>query len=154
MNTSTCTVCGYNQLHRPPQDELICPCCGIQFGYHGFDCTHAQLRQEWIEKGALWHSKRTPAPSGWSLEAAFAQIVQAGLAPQLVAKLERPRLSAGPSLSVSETALVRRLFPAGFTLVVQELLKPVLTMLALPSVRIISLVFGVPRVSQFEAIIL
>lgn len=40
----TCPVCFYAGLSRPPEDHLICPSCGVQFGYDDATTTHAELR--------------------------------------------------------------------------------------------------------------
>lgn len=53
-------------MEEPPQDDLICPCCGIHFGYDDFAVSHAELRSAWLDKGAHWFSRHTPMPSDWS----------------------------------------------------------------------------------------
>jgi hypothetical protein len=77
-----CPVCGFWDLPRPAQDNLICPCCGTQFGYHDFAISHANLRQAWLSNGALWHSRVYPAPDGWD---AVSQLARAGLLAKLIA---------------------------------------------------------------------
>lgn len=47
----TCPVCFYTLLERPPEDDLICPCCGVHFGYDDVGQTHAAL-------GAMWRADR------------------------------------------------------------------------------------------------
>lgn len=67
-----CPVCGFPGLMEPAYDEHgyssfdICPCCGIEFGYHDFTRTHAELRKEWIEKGCPWTSTIEDPPLGWN----------------------------------------------------------------------------------------
>ena len=70
--TYMCPICGYPGLDEPPYDEYgcasfdICPCCGVEYGYH--DCTtpHVELRQRWIALGMPW--SHPPSPSGWDPE--------------------------------------------------------------------------------------
>lgn len=64
MINNICPVCGY-QLPWPPEDFHICPSCGTEFGYDDAGRTHAELRAQWIERGAHWWSRSTPAPVGW-----------------------------------------------------------------------------------------
>jgi len=59
----TCPVCGYNQLRYPPEDFTICPSCGTEFGYHDSRRTHWELRVQWVNEGALWHSRVINPPS-------------------------------------------------------------------------------------------
>ena len=61
-----CTVCGYDQLRRPPKNYHICPCCGTEFGNDDFDVSHEMLRSEWVARGMGWFSRRNPAPANWS----------------------------------------------------------------------------------------
>ena len=68
-----CPVCGYNELFSPPKNDMICPCCGTQFGYDDFQKTHEQLRENWLREGTPWHSRRTLPPVGWSAEIQLAQ---------------------------------------------------------------------------------
>lgn len=78
----SCTVCGYPDLSEPPVDEYgcatfsICPCCGIEFGYDDATTSHQDLRQRWLEAGAVWFSKQMPRPDDWN---ASAQLKAAGL---------------------------------------------------------------------------
>ena len=71
-----CPVCGYWELPRPAQEDLICPCCGIQFGYHDYGTEHRKLRQSWIASGAHWHSRVHAAPPGWN---ALTQLARAAM---------------------------------------------------------------------------
>ncbi len=79
-NESICPVCGF-QLDQPAWSDLggasdvICPSCGIQFGYNdaaGGDAIQRQKiyrdwQRKWIEGGMKWHSAadRDP-PAGWN----------------------------------------------------------------------------------------
>src|SRR5262245_30318923 len=78
-----CPICGYDNLSRPTSNEgggpsfEICPCCGVQFGYHDCGFPHAALRRMWREAGAPWHSKVTACPPKWN---ALEQLRLAGLA--------------------------------------------------------------------------
>ena len=74
--TYSCPVCGYDKLRQPAEDHTICRCCGIQFGYDDSVVSHSQLRQEWIEKGGKWWSRRESPPPGWTAEG---QLRAAGL---------------------------------------------------------------------------
>jgi hypothetical protein len=78
----TCPVCGFDQLPHPPRDYMICPSCGTEFGYTDFSTSHDDLREQWILKGALWHSKVFPSPSGWN---PYAQLIAAGFVFHLTA---------------------------------------------------------------------
>jgi len=60
-----CPVCGYSELPRPVQDELICACCGTHFGYHDYGSTYEELRFNWIARGAQWFSRSIRPPNGW-----------------------------------------------------------------------------------------
>lgn len=60
-----CPVCGYPDLSRPPQDDLICACCGTHFGYHDYGTTYEELRAQWIANGARWSVRSIPSPAGW-----------------------------------------------------------------------------------------
>lgn len=62
----TCPVCGYNKLPRPPQNFLICPSCGTEFGYDDFKTSHVELRHEWMSAGMPWFSQSRPQPPGWN----------------------------------------------------------------------------------------
>lgn len=64
--TFQCHVCGYSELPRPPQDDLVCACCGTHYGYHDYGSTYEQLRSEWIAKGAPWVSRSIRPPHGWN----------------------------------------------------------------------------------------
>jgi hypothetical protein len=59
MNMYTCPVCGFKGLWRPPEDNLICPSCGTQFGYTDANRSWAQLRGQWNKE---WYSPVFPKP--------------------------------------------------------------------------------------------
>jgi hypothetical protein len=70
-----CPVCGYGKLRRPPEDFLICPRCGTEFGYHDASPTpdgvmrrRLELRELWIARGAHWHSRHVTPPPNWPRE--------------------------------------------------------------------------------------
>ncbi len=73
--THVCPVCGYQGLPRPAANDLICPSCGTQFGYHDCSVSHAELRLEWIRRGLTWHSRILSKPSGWN---PYVQLFSAG----------------------------------------------------------------------------
>jgi hypothetical protein len=62
----TCPVCFYDRLRHPPDDYIICPSCGTEFGYTDFNVSHALLRDRWIMEGLQWHSRVIQPPAGWS----------------------------------------------------------------------------------------
>src|SRR5436309_5252509 len=62
----TCPICGYDELRRPPDDYLICPCCGTEFGYTDANRTRAELREAWVRGGMQWHSRITQPPPDWN----------------------------------------------------------------------------------------
>jgi hypothetical protein len=74
--TYLCPVCGYGQLPGPPEDYLICPSCGTEFGYDDFAATHDELRRRWVWRGAPWFATALGPPPGWS---ASLQLMDAGL---------------------------------------------------------------------------
>jgi hypothetical protein len=61
-----CPVCGFDAMPFPPEDNNICSCCGTEFGYHDLRLTHAELRQQWRDRGAPWFSTRLLPPVGWN----------------------------------------------------------------------------------------
>ena len=61
-----CPVCGYD-FKQPVEDSMICACCGTQYGYHDSVRSHAELRRQWLDRGALWHSRRIQPPASWSV---------------------------------------------------------------------------------------
>jgi hypothetical protein len=98
-----CLVCGYDGLHEPPRShgvaapdgkilvdpsgigsDVICPCCGTQFGYDdeaGGDLQkrlerYRQLRHRWVRAGMRWWSTGQSPPLGWD---PAEQLRQAGL---------------------------------------------------------------------------
>ena len=79
-----CPVCGYPDLEQPAADHNICPSCGTQFSYHDSRTSHAELRREWLKRGALWHSRRIGPPTGWD---PFAQLRRAGMDADLPAEV-------------------------------------------------------------------
>jgi hypothetical protein len=93
-----CPVCGFSELLRAAQDDVICPCCGTQFGYHDYTTTHEQLRQRWIAAGARWHSRAHAAPPGWN---AVLQLLTARLGVEIV----------GGPVERTQTAVPRPIVP-------------------------------------------
>ena len=49
-----CPVCGFDGLEFPPKNHTICPSCGTEFDYDDVTCSHKQLRDAWIARGAHW----------------------------------------------------------------------------------------------------
>jgi hypothetical protein len=70
-----CPVCGF-LLHYPADDFNICPSCGVEFGYETAGRSYDQLRQEWVNSGALWASRVIPEPPSWN---PYVQMNAAGL---------------------------------------------------------------------------
>jgi hypothetical protein len=66
MNTYICPVCAYRDLEFPPTEDMICPCCGTQFGLDDDVVSHQELRDNWINSGTKWYSEYMAAPRGWS----------------------------------------------------------------------------------------
>jgi acyl carrier protein len=74
VSENYCLVCGYD-LGFPPwkggsASDEICPCCGIQFGYHdvaaeGRTMVYRDWRYRWVSGGCSWWSKLGP-PQGWN----------------------------------------------------------------------------------------
>ena len=89
----TCPVCGFKGLTKPAQDFVICPSCGVEFGYtdagpRSKAVIHGELRRNWIHLGALWHSRVVPPPAQWN---AWAQLTAAGHGSDLPAYADSPR---------------------------------------------------------------
>jgi hypothetical protein len=72
----TCPVCGFTGLAEPPENFVICPSCGTEFGYTDFLRSHDELRDEWLASGARWHSTVIPPPPNWD---GIRQLFNAGL---------------------------------------------------------------------------
>jgi len=88
----TFPVCGYNELLHPPDDYMICPCCGTEFGYTDFNATHEELRERWIKSGMSWHSESFPEPPNWD---PYGQLLAAGYGDSLT-KLESSEREVAP----------------------------------------------------------
>jgi hypothetical protein len=104
--TFTCPVCGYRELPRPAADDLICPSCGTQFGYHDCSVSQVQLRREWIRHGLKWHSRVIPYPPNWN---PFVQLVEAGFAIEFVGsnmteQVTRTVVGDGPQIIIKAAA--------------------------------------------------
>lgn len=66
-----CPVCGYDGLPRGPVEGVICPSCGVQFGYNDAGPLppwkmHEKIRQKWIAHGAQWYSSVVAQPPNWN----------------------------------------------------------------------------------------
>ena len=61
-----CPVCGYNNLLEPPEDYMICPSCGTEFGNDDTLFTLDELRLNWIKQGMPWFSHYTHPPVYWN----------------------------------------------------------------------------------------
>ena len=77
-----CPVCGYDELKKPAANFSICPCCGTEFGYSDAGPEpqrriHASLRENWMNRGAIWHSQYTAPPRFWN---PWAQLANAKMA--------------------------------------------------------------------------
>ncbi|SRR5579863_9477066 len=75
-----CPVCGF-RLGFLPWGEFgntasheICPCCGIEFGFHDDallddpkdrEKVWNDWRKRWIKEGMRWHSKSKAPPENW-----------------------------------------------------------------------------------------
>lgn len=60
-----CPVCGFG-LDYPPDDFVICPSCGVEFGYETAGRSFYQLREEWVNSGAHWASRVITEPDNWN----------------------------------------------------------------------------------------
>lgn len=84
-----CPVCGLDLEEKPwdnngPREDIICPCCGTQFGYHdairntgNFNATvkrYNQLRKEWLNQGGKWQSTKIE-PEHWNKDEQLEQII-------------------------------------------------------------------------------
>jgi hypothetical protein len=70
-----CPVCGYAP-EEAYEDHDICVCCGTQFGYHDSIRRHAEIREDWLSRGAPWNSRRKAMTEGWDAQE---QMKDAGL---------------------------------------------------------------------------
>lgn len=72
MPKHKCPVCYYPYLRKPPEDHLICPSCGTQFGYSDSSSTktleqmHKILRTKWENRGCVWDSTVVRKPNDWN----------------------------------------------------------------------------------------
>jgi hypothetical protein len=57
-------------------DYNICPCCGTEFGLDDVEKSHADLRHEWLQRGAPWFSDELHPQPMWN---PFVQLVMADL---------------------------------------------------------------------------
>lgn len=73
-----CLVCGFLGMRDAPRDFEICPCCGTEFGLDDVERSHADLRQDWMARGAQWFSKATKPPARWD---AMEQLAEADFLP-------------------------------------------------------------------------
>lgn len=83
----TCPVCGFPGLENPPEDYVICPSCGVEFGYHDHLRSHAQLRHAWVQAGAHWYSGIVERPRGWNPWLQLIEANHAECVPQWADKL-------------------------------------------------------------------
>jgi hypothetical protein len=60
-----CPVCGFG-LDYPPNDFVICPSCGVEFGYETAGRSYYEIRDEWVRSGAHWASRVIPEPLAWN----------------------------------------------------------------------------------------
>lgn len=90
MIDNFCPVCGFDLGLNPwennsPRDEVICPSCDIQFGYHdairnngSFNSAvkrYNHLRKEWLLRGGVWESKVEKSPENWNREIQLSNII-------------------------------------------------------------------------------
>jgi len=69
----TCPVCGFDRLPGLPENYLICPSCGTEFGYDDFAETEEELQERrmalthrWLGNGARWFSRVILPPHDWN----------------------------------------------------------------------------------------
>ena len=95
----TCPVCGYKDLPSPPRDYEICPSCGTEFEYHDARRGHAELRERWVQNGAIWHSRVVNRPVGWN---PWLQLLRAGLGFSVPRFSVDMRLQSGPIILLNK----------------------------------------------------
>lgn len=125
MNTYTCPVCGFDGLDEPPSHFNICPSCGTEFGYHDARRSHDVLREQWIERGARWHSRAVAPPVNWD---AFSQLAKAGF----IDDLELTGHSTVTAGEAGEMALLT----AGAPAIIVQLGAPRVQLLLSPVVKV------------------
>lgn len=65
--TYICPVCGWDKLREPPVNHNICASCGTQFGYEDYNCSHEELRRQWIDGGMKFFlDMRDRKPENWN----------------------------------------------------------------------------------------
>lgn len=69
-----CPVCYYPNMPYAAHDYNICPCCGTEFENDDEDCTHKELRDAWVSRGARWFFRQ--APNMWN---PWVQLSRAGV---------------------------------------------------------------------------
>jgi hypothetical protein len=86
-----CPVCGYG-LDYPADDFNICPSCGVEFGYETAGRSYHELRQEWVDRGAIWASRVITKPRSWNpyLQMNAARLWYA--TPFLIQKIQTPNV--------------------------------------------------------------
>ena len=104
----TCPVCFFEGLEEPPVDYNICDCCGTEFGSDDEVWTHAQLRVDWIARGAKWFFLNPPftwnpwqqlAEAGVTLP--YSVSVMYAISPNPVPQMQSAYLQIGPQSSVT-----------------------------------------------------
>jgi hypothetical protein len=69
---ANCPVCGY---WLDVSDFNICPSCGVEFGIDTVGHTYEELREVWVDNGALWSSDVDRQPEDWN---PWLQLILAG----------------------------------------------------------------------------
>jgi hypothetical protein len=88
-----CPVCGYS---LDVYDFNICPSCGVEFGVDTVGHTYEELRQVWVDNGAVWSSSVDPQPLSWN---PWWQLILAGFASSVPFRAElHPSLT--PHISI------------------------------------------------------
>ena len=75
-----CPICGYDIYSRfnekpwngDSPSYVICPSCGVEFGYRDFGKTyserkirHDELRKDWIDNSMPWRGEFSEKPKKW-----------------------------------------------------------------------------------------
>jgi hypothetical protein len=60
MTTYSCPVCAFTGLDAPPEDHMICACCGTHFGYEDVSRGYRELRNQWLRSGGRWFNTEHP----------------------------------------------------------------------------------------------
>lgn len=80
LNT-ICPVCGYNDFEYVPEAFDLCPCCFFTFYVTDTYWTYKALRDDWIERGALWQDGKNDngKPVNWNIVRQISNLKLSGI---------------------------------------------------------------------------